>query len=78
MRRRGWCATSRWMHRTDALMADLPLGAVAPQRDGPSRGLYRVEVLAIDGMRFQVKNLDAIDGNPVLDVKLVRAGASDS
>ena len=34
-------------------------------------GLHPVEILAIDGLRIQVRNLEAIDGTPVLDVKPV-------
>ncbi len=39
-------------------------------------GIHRVELLAIDGLRIQVGNLEALDGTPVLDVKpiLERAG----
>ncbi|MGH9281316.1 MAG: tRNA (N6-threonylcarbamoyladenosine(37)-N6)-methyltransferase TrmO [Acidimicrobiales bacterium] len=32
-------------------------------------GLHRVEVVAIDGSHITVRNLEAIDGTPVLDVK---------
>jgi tRNA-Thr(GGU) m(6)t(6)A37 methyltransferase TsaA len=34
-------------------------------------GLHRVEILAIDGPRLQVNNLEAVDGTPVIDVKPV-------
>jgi tRNA-Thr(GGU) m(6)t(6)A37 methyltransferase TsaA len=34
-------------------------------------GLHRVEVLAIDGTRVLVSDLEAVDGTPVLDVKPV-------
>ena len=34
-------------------------------------GLHRVEVVAIDGGRMRVRNLEAIDGTPILDVKPV-------
>lgn len=34
-------------------------------------GLHRVEILAIDGARFTVRNMEAIDGTPILDVKPV-------
>jgi tRNA-Thr(GGU) m(6)t(6)A37 methyltransferase TsaA len=34
-------------------------------------GLHPVEILAIDGARVQVRNLEAIDGTPVVDVKPV-------
>jgi tRNA-Thr(GGU) m(6)t(6)A37 methyltransferase TsaA len=39
-------------------------------------GLHRVEILAIDGLRVQVRHLEAVDGTPVLDVKPVLGGAS--
>lgn len=34
-------------------------------------GLHRVEILAVDGPRVHVRNLEAVDGTPVLDVKPV-------
>lgn len=34
-------------------------------------GLHRVDVVAIDGLRVQVRNLEALDGTPVVDVKPV-------
>jgi tRNA-Thr(GGU) m(6)t(6)A37 methyltransferase TsaA len=34
-------------------------------------GLHQVEVAAIDGTRVRVRNLEALDGTPVLDVKPV-------
>jgi tRNA-Thr(GGU) m(6)t(6)A37 methyltransferase TsaA len=34
-------------------------------------GLHRVRVLAIDGLRFGVQNLEAVDGTPIIDVKPV-------
>jgi tRNA-Thr(GGU) m(6)t(6)A37 methyltransferase TsaA len=34
-------------------------------------GLHRVEILAIDGTRIRVRNLEAIDGTPIVDVKPV-------
>ena len=34
-------------------------------------GLHRVEVVALDGLRMQVRNLEAVDGTPVVDVKPV-------
>ena len=42
----------------------------SPARPNPI-GLHRVRVLAIDGARLQVSNLEAIDGTPVVDVKPV-------
>lgn len=34
-------------------------------------GLHRVEILAIDRLRFHVRHLEAVDGTPILDVKPV-------
>lgn len=48
----------------------------SPHRPNPI-GLHRVEITAVDGLRVRVRNLDAVDGTPILDVKPVlseRAG----
>ena len=37
-------------------------------------GLHRVQVAAIDGLRVLVRNLEAVDGTPIVDVKPVLAG----
>jgi tRNA-Thr(GGU) m(6)t(6)A37 methyltransferase TsaA len=37
-------------------------------------GLHRVEILAIDGVRVRVRNLEAVDGTPIVDVKPVLSG----
>ncbi|HEX6586461.1 MAG TPA: TrmO family methyltransferase, partial [Solirubrobacterales bacterium] len=42
----------------------------SPHRPNPI-GLHRVEVLSLDGPRMGVRNLEAVDGTPVLDVKPV-------
>lgn len=42
----------------------------SPHRPNPI-GLHRVTILAIDGLRVEVRNLEALDGTPVLDVKPV-------
>jgi tRNA-Thr(GGU) m(6)t(6)A37 methyltransferase TsaA len=34
-------------------------------------GLHRVEVVSIEGRRFRVRNLEAVDGTPIVDVKPV-------
>jgi tRNA-Thr(GGU) m(6)t(6)A37 methyltransferase TsaA len=34
-------------------------------------GLHPVEVLAVDGLRVRVRNLEAVDGTPIIDVKPV-------
>jgi tRNA-Thr(GGU) m(6)t(6)A37 methyltransferase TsaA len=42
----------------------------SPDRPNPI-GLHRVTILAIDGLRLQVRHLEALDGTPILDVKPV-------
>ena len=37
-------------------------------------GLHRVEIASIEGARVRVRNLEAIDGTPVIDVKPVLDG----
>jgi tRNA-Thr(GGU) m(6)t(6)A37 methyltransferase TsaA len=44
----------------------------SPDRPNPI-GLHRVTILAIDGSRVLVRDLEAIDGTPILDVKPVLA-----
>jgi tRNA-Thr(GGU) m(6)t(6)A37 methyltransferase TsaA len=34
-------------------------------------GIHRVEILAIEGARVHVGNLEAVDGTPIVDVKPV-------
>ena len=34
-------------------------------------GLHEVEVLAIDGLRLRVGDLEAVDGTPIVDLKPV-------
>jgi tRNA-Thr(GGU) m(6)t(6)A37 methyltransferase TsaA len=45
-------------------------GTRSPHRPNPI-GLHRVEVLAIEGARVRVRNLEAVDGTPIVDVKPV-------
>jgi tRNA-Thr(GGU) m(6)t(6)A37 methyltransferase TsaA len=40
-------------------------------------GLHRVEIVAIDDSRLLVRNLEAIDGTPILDVKPVLGEGRD-
>jgi len=50
-----------------------PAGVFAtrsPHRPNPI-GLHRVEVLSVEGVRLKVRNLEAIDGTPIVDVKPV-------
>jgi tRNA (Thr-GGU) A37 N-methylase len=37
-------------------------------------GLHRVQVAAVDGLRVLVRDLEAFDGTPIVDVKPVLAG----
>jgi tRNA-Thr(GGU) m(6)t(6)A37 methyltransferase TsaA len=34
-------------------------------------GLHRVRVVAIDGLKLRVRNIEAVDGTPIVDVKPV-------
>jgi tRNA-Thr(GGU) m(6)t(6)A37 methyltransferase TsaA len=34
-------------------------------------GLHRVRIVAIDGLKLRVRNLEAVDGTPIVDVKPV-------
>jgi tRNA (Thr-GGU) A37 N-methylase len=45
-------------------------------RPDPS-GLHEVQIISIDGRRVRVRNLEALDGTPIVDVKPVlnRTGA---
>ncbi|MGH9333014.1 MAG: tRNA (N6-threonylcarbamoyladenosine(37)-N6)-methyltransferase TrmO [Vicinamibacteria bacterium] len=40
----------------------------SPDRPNPI-GLHRVPIVAIDGARVRVRNLEAVDGTPIVDVK---------
>ena len=42
----------------------------SPDRPNPI-GLHRVTIMAIEGLRLRVQNLEALDGTPILDVKPV-------
>ena len=47
----------------------------SPDRPNPI-GLHRVTVAAIEGNRFRVRNLEALDATPIVDVKpVLRPGA---
>ena len=50
-----------------------PLGVFATRSaDRPNPiGLHLVEVVAVDGLTIRVRDLEALDGTPVLDVKPV-------
>ncbi len=45
----------------------------SPHRPNPL-GLHRVEITAIDGPRVRVRQLEALDGTPIVDVKPVLSG----
>jgi tRNA-Thr(GGU) m(6)t(6)A37 methyltransferase TsaA len=53
---------------------DRPLTGVfatrSPDRPNPI-GLHRVEVVTVDGLRMLVRNLEALDGTPIVDLKPV-------
>ncbi|MEV4257989.1 TrmO family methyltransferase, partial [Spirillospora sp. NPDC049652] len=40
----------------------------SPDRPNPI-GLHDVHILAVDGPRVHVRNLEALDGTPILDIK---------
>lgn len=42
----------------------------SPDRPNPI-GLHEVEILAVDGARLHVRDLEALDGTPVVDIKPV-------
>ena len=45
-------------------------GTRSPDRPNPV-GLHRVTIVSIDDTRFRVRNLEALDGTPIVDVKPV-------
>jgi tRNA (Thr-GGU) A37 N-methylase len=45
----------------------------SPDRPNPI-GLHRVGVVAVDGSAVRVRDLEAVDGTPVLDVKPILGG----
>jgi tRNA-Thr(GGU) m(6)t(6)A37 methyltransferase TsaA len=48
----------------------------SPHRPNPI-GLHRVRILAIDGLRVEVADLEALDATPILDVKPVLGEVAD-
>jgi tRNA-Thr(GGU) m(6)t(6)A37 methyltransferase TsaA len=48
----------------------------SPDRPNPI-GLHRVRVLAVEGSRLRVADLEALDGTPVLDLKPVLGGVDE-
>jgi len=49
----------------------------SPDRPNPI-GLHRVEVVTVDGLRVHVRNLEALDATPILDVKPVLDAVPDA
>ena len=49
----------------------------SPDRPNPI-GLHLVEILAIEGQRVKVNNLEALNGTPILDVKPRIEGVPDA
>jgi tRNA (Thr-GGU) A37 N-methylase len=50
-----------------------PLGVFStrsPNRPNPI-GVHRVQILAVEGLRIQVSELEVLDGTPVIDIKPV-------
>ena|SRR5919108_123729 len=45
----------------------------SPHRPNPI-GMHRVEILSIEGAMVGVRNLEAVDGTPIVDVKPVLSG----
>ena len=48
----------------------------SPDRPNPI-GLHRVTVLGVDGARVRVRDLEALDGTPVVDVKPLLRGVQE-
>jgi tRNA-Thr(GGU) m(6)t(6)A37 methyltransferase TsaA len=77
-----------WLHRADRSVlavhprgdADRPVTGVfatrSPDRPNPV-GLHRVTILAIDGLRLRVGNLEALDATPIVDLKPVLGPAAE-
>jgi tRNA-Thr(GGU) m(6)t(6)A37 methyltransferase TsaA len=71
-----------WLHQGDRETLRVhPRGEAARPEEGvfstrsPDRpnpiGLHRVVVVAVDGLRVRVRDLEAVDGTPVVDLKPV-------
>jgi tRNA-Thr(GGU) m(6)t(6)A37 methyltransferase TsaA len=71
-----------WLHQADRTVLELhprgdesrPLQGVfstrSPDRPNPI-GLHEVEIVGIDEHRLRVRDLEAVDGTPVVDIKPV-------
>jgi tRNA-Thr(GGU) m(6)t(6)A37 methyltransferase TsaA len=51
-------------------------GTRSPDRPNPI-GLHRVQILEVDGPRLRVRNLEALNGTPILDLKPVIGADTD-
>ena len=49
----------------------------SPDRPNPI-GLHRVRIVSVDGLRIRVRDLEALDGTPIVDVKPVLDRSADS
>jgi tRNA-Thr(GGU) m(6)t(6)A37 methyltransferase TsaA len=69
-----------WLHRAERNVLRVhPRGDPANREQGvfntrsPDRpnpvGLHRVTVISIEGLRLRVRDLEAVDGTPIIDVK---------
>ena len=47
----------------------------SPGRPNPI-GLHRIEILSVDGRTVRVRNLEAVDGTPVIDLKPVLSAST--
>jgi tRNA-Thr(GGU) m(6)t(6)A37 methyltransferase TsaA len=77
-----------WLDRADRAVLSVhprddltrPLRGVfatrSPDRPNPI-GLHRVRVVEVDGLRLRVRDLEALDGTPVVDVKPVLRDAGE-
>jgi tRNA-Thr(GGU) m(6)t(6)A37 methyltransferase TsaA len=78
-----------WLHRADRDVLEVhprgdrtaPLAGVfatrAPHRPNPL-GLHRVTVREIAGTRLRIGPIEAIDGTPVIDIKVALAESDDA
>jgi len=48
----------------------------SPDRPNPI-GLHRVTVVSVEDLRIRVRNLEALDGTPIVDVKPVLGGIDE-
>jgi tRNA-Thr(GGU) m(6)t(6)A37 methyltransferase TsaA len=71
-----------WLHRArrdvlvvhprgDPTVAERGVFSTRSQDRPNPIGLHRTEIMGVDGARMRVRNLEAIDGTPVVDVKPV-------